>query len=93
MAPNGDAFDPSWIVELAKQQYPEDERLHQALAACTRVLRYCNCGCGTPYFVDLPAEASGEDGDFGLRVSLEREEGPPVVVDLLPDGRVACIES
>ncbi len=93
MAPTDRAYDPTWIVDLAKQQYPEDERLHQALAACTRVVRYCDCGCGTPYFVDVAAESSGEDSEFGLRVTLEREDTSPVVVDLLPDGRVACIEA
>lgn len=93
MASGGWSFDPSWIVELAKRQYPEDRRLHEAIAACTRVVRYCDCGCGTPYFVESPLEEHGEDSDFGLRVCLEREDGPPVVVDLLPDGRVACIEA
>lgn len=85
-------YDPSWIVQLARTQYPEDLRLHQALAACTRVLRYCDCGCGTPYFVDLSPETAGEESEFGLRITLEREAGPTVVVDLLPDGRVASIE-
>lgn len=91
-AGSGDLFDPSPVLELAKRQHPEDRRLHQAIAACTRVVRYCGCGCGTPYFVDVAAEVVGEDSDFGLRISLEQEDGPPVVVDLLPDGRVACIE-
>ncbi len=86
------AYDPTWVVELARQQYPEDEKLHQALAACTNIVRYCDCGCGTPYFVDLRPENPGEESDFGLRVTLEREDAPPVVIDLLPDGRVACIE-
>ncbi len=87
------SYDPTWIVELAKAQYPEDVRLHQALAACTRVVRYCDCGCGTPYFVGLSADAAGEESDFGVRITLDREDGPAVVVDLLPDGRVASIES
>ena len=87
-----DAYDPTWVVELAKQQYPEDSRFHQALASCTRVVRYCDCGCGTPYFVEPSSETAGEDSDFGLRIALRREDGPAVVVDLLPDGRVACIE-
>ncbi len=90
---SNDAYDPTPILELARRQYPEDERLHEALAACTRVVRYCDCGCGTPYFVDITAEPAGEMSEFGLRITLEREDGPPVVVDLLPDGRVACIES
>lgn len=88
-----DVYDPGWVVDLARQQYPEDLRLHRALAACTRVVRYCDCGCGTPYFVELSADAAGEDSDFGLRIALHQEDGASVVVDLLPDGRVACIES
>ncbi len=86
------SFDPTWVMELAKQQYPEDLRFHQALAACTRVVRTCDCGCGTPYFVDLSPDTMGEDSEFGARIALRREDGPAVVVDLLPDGRVACIE-
>lgn len=88
----GNYYDPAWIVQLARAQYPEDLRLHQALAACTRVLRYCDCGCGTPYFVDLSPETAGEESEFGLRIALERDDGPAVAVDLLPDGRVASIE-
>lgn len=85
-------YDPTWVVELARQQYPDDLRLHEALAACTRVVRYCECGCGTPYFVELSPEMVGEDSDFGMRITLQREAATDVVVDLLPDGRVACIE-
>ncbi len=87
------SYDPTWIVDLAKQQYPEDLRLHMALASCTRVVRYCDCGCGAAYFVDLSSETAGEESDFGMQVVLNREDGPAVVVDLLPDGRVASIES
>ncbi|MCL4371676.1 MAG: hypothetical protein M1380_12370 [Chloroflexi bacterium] len=89
----GESYDPTWIVELAKAHYPEDLRLHQALAACTRVLHLCDCGCGTAYFVELSSDVAGEESDFGLRVALQREDGPAVVVDLLPDGRVASIET
>jgi hypothetical protein len=92
MAEVGASYDPTPVLELAKEQYPEDERLHQALAACTRVVRYCECGCGTPYFVPLSLETAGEQSEFGLRVTLAREARPPVVIDLLSDGRVACIE-
>ncbi|MHB0871421.1 MAG: hypothetical protein ACYC5J_18470 [Chloroflexota bacterium] len=87
-----EAYDPTWIVELARVRYPQDLRLQQALAACTRVVRRCLCGCGTHYFVDLSSERAGEESDFGLRIALQREDGPAVVVDLLPDGRVASIE-
>ena len=88
-----DAYDPTWIVDLARQQYPENHHLHEALVACTRVVRYCDCGCGTPYFVQFDPEALGEDSEFGLRVAIHRPHGPDVVVDLLPDGRVMSIES
>src|SRR5450759_5484683 len=91
-AMSGDPYDPTWVVELARLQYPEDRRLHEALSACTRVVRYCDCGCGTPYFVRLDPDALGEDSEFGLRVTLKREAGPDVVVDILPDGRVMSIE-
>ena len=85
-------YDPTWVVELAKAQYPDDGRLHSALAECTTVIRFCDCGCGTPYFVGVEPDDAGERSDFGIRLSLEREDGSAVIVDLLPDGRVACIE-
>ena len=90
---SGDVYDPTWVVDLARQQYPEDHRLHESLAACTRVVRYCDCGCGTPYFVELDPDALGEDSEFGLRVTLHRPHEADVVVDLLPDGRVMSIEA
>lgn len=77
---------------MARKQYPDDLRLHDALVACTRVVRYCDCGCGTPYFAELSPEIVGEDSDFGMRITLRREGAADVVVDLLPDGRVASIE-
>jgi hypothetical protein len=85
-------YDPTWVVALAKRQYPDDEWLHVSLAACTRVARYCGCGCGTPYFVELTPDGQGEESEFGMRISLEREGGAVVTVDVLPDGRIACIE-
>lgn len=87
-----ESYDPTWALELAREQFPGDSRLHQALAACTRVHHYCSCGCGTPYFVDLSEEEAGEASEFGMRIVLRRPDGSPVAVDLLPDGRVACIE-
>lgn len=87
-----DDYDPTPVLELARQQYPEDLLLHRAIAECTTVVSYCACGCGTPYFVDLLAESAGEESEFGLRVTLERPDGGTIAIDLLPDGRVACIE-
>jgi hypothetical protein len=89
---DGNRYDPTWAVDLAKAQYPEDDWLHAALAACTRVARYCECGRGAPYFVELVADAQGEESAFGMRISLARENGGVVTIDLLPDGRIACIE-
>lgn len=88
----GTRYDPKWIVDLARAQYPDDEWLHAALASCTNVARYCSCGCGVPYFVEMAPEAQGEESDFGMKLQLEREDGAVVTVDFLPDGRVACIE-
>jgi hypothetical protein len=85
-------YDPAWVVRLAKAQYPDDEWLHASLAACTSVAGYCDCGCGTPYFVHLTPDGQGEESDFGMRIFLERDGGAVVTVDFLPDGRVACIE-
>ncbi len=85
-------YDPTWVVDLARRQYPDDRRLHDALASCTRVVRRCDCGCDTPYFAEPSPDSMGEDSDFGMRIALQREGGHKIVVDLLPDGRVACIE-
>ncbi len=92
MTTSGEPYDPGWVVDLARQQYPEDRRLHDALAECTRVTRRCGCGCGMPYFVELDPDGLGEDSEFGLRVMLRRDNAPDVVVDVLPDGRVMSID-
>ena len=30
-------FDPSWLVDLAREQFPDDIEFHNSLKACTKI--------------------------------------------------------
>jgi len=83
------AYSPFWLLDLARSQRPQDDALIAALAACTRVVGECDCGCGDPYFVD-PAEWGGPPG---RTVELRRADGVTVLVDMLGDERVGHVET
>ena len=81
-------YDPSWIVELARSQRPSDKALHNALECCTMAVKYCECGCGSPYF----REPDSSDWQHADDVVLEDDKGTPVIVEIQRDGKVGHIE-
>ena len=88
MRPNPEPYDPGWLLELARNQRPEDGLLREALAACTQKIGECECGCGDPYFVDPESDEWAQE----RTVELTRKDGVTVLVDVLADGRVGSIE-
>ncbi|OPY88313.1 MAG: hypothetical protein A4E71_00524 [Smithella sp. PtaU1.Bin162] len=82
------SYDPSWVVNLAESQMPEDAELINELKKCTKVVAYCGCGCGDPYFV----RPHSEDWVFDHNVVLEREDGTDVILDVMKNGRIGGIE-
>ncbi len=79
-------YDPAWLVQLAKDQYPDYKWLHESLEGCTKI----KSGC---YFVDpkKPNEP-GSEWQFKESITLVHPEKEEVVLDILKDGRVGSIE-
>lgn len=79
-------YDPGWLVELAREQFPDDLALHEALLKCNKILNGA-------YFVN-PARPNkkGSEWQFARSITLEDPEKGEVVLDILKDGRVGSIE-
>ena len=82
------AYNPQWLIDLAKQQKPDLSWLHEALEKCTS----CegdpdNLAYDALYFVDRM------DGKFKTNVILFSPEHGKIVLDILEDGRVGSIST
>jgi hypothetical protein len=77
-------YDPGWLIQAAKAQYPKDAALHAALASCTQVLGE------EPvlYFVDPQSTDWHVDRDIRINDTPKGD----VEIDLLKDGRVGGLE-
>lgn len=83
-------YDPTWLVELARDQAPEHTWLPDALAACTQ------CCCGTTaylYFVD-PSNPNqpGAAWQFKENIILEHPIEGDLILDVLEGYRIGGIE-
>lgn len=76
-------YDPTWLVELAKQQYPTEAWFHESLAGITKAL---NESEDVLYFVDRM------EGKFLQNVTLFSPEHGRIVVDVLRDRRIGGLE-
>jgi hypothetical protein len=83
-------YDPTWLVELAKAQLPEEAWLPAALAACTQVLRESEAYI---HFVD-PAHPDEPDSEwqFQTNLMLQHPTEGDLVLDILDRNRVGGIE-
>lgn len=83
-------YDPTWLVELAKEQATDEPWLPQALARCTSALQQSRAYI---YFVepDTPNEP-GSCWQFERSLVLEDERCGELVLDILQDNRVGGIE-
>ncbi len=83
-------YDPTWLVELAKQQLPEEAWLPAALAACTMARQ------DSPAYIHFvtksdPEEPSSEwqaQTDLTLKHPTEGE----LLLDILEGNRVGGVE-
>jgi hypothetical protein len=82
-------YDPTWIVELAKKQIPEETEIINSLKLCTTVIGFCPCGCGEPYFID-PAS---KDWNVADNIELNKEDRweTGIFVTVMTDGRIGTI--
>lgn len=83
-------YDPTWLVNLVRLEFPEEVALAVALADCTAPL---SAGPAYVRFVDVAnPNAPGSDWQFDRNVVLDSSPQGMVVIDLLKDGRVGGIE-
>ena len=78
------AYDPTWLVDLARSQGPDAPWLADALARCTRAAWECEA-----YLYFFPKKRSVS---FGENIILESSTEGDLVLDVLADRSVAGVE-
>ena len=83
-------YDPSWLVRLARQQYPDQPWLAEAFAGCTRCLVESRAYL---YFVN-PAHPNqpGSEWQFERNLLLDAGKEGKIVVDVVVGPRIGGIE-
>ncbi len=83
-------YDPTWLVELARGECPDQPWLAEALARCTRALEQSPA---YTYFVSPDsANEPGAEWQFDTTVVLEHPVEGSLVLDILKGGRVGGVE-
>jgi len=84
-------YDPTWLVDLAVSELPEEKWLSQALLTCTRSVRQPT-QARVVFFVD-PCEAGVPSAEWAYQESLVFESHPdgPVVLEILKDHRIGSV--
>lgn len=83
-------YDPTWLVELARKQYPEETWLIESLSKCKR---YCRESNGYYYFIDpVNANKPGSEWQFKTNYILEDEIEGELVLDIMGDLKVGGVE-
>ena len=83
-------YDPTWLIALAKAQYPQEAWLHQAFAVCTRCLKRSKA-----YYYFIPADKPNQPGSpwqISHNMRLEDPQEGTIIVDILVGNRVGGIE-
>jgi uncharacterized protein YuzE len=83
------AYDPTWLVNLARAQFPNDRELQVALQGCT------SASGDIPYiyFVNpRRANKPGSEWQFARNVTLDDPKKGELILDILKDGRVGGVE-
>jgi hypothetical protein len=85
-----EAYDPTWLVELARSRRPDLPWLAEAFARCIR------CRVESEFYVRFVdsdrANQPGSDWQFRENLFLDDPTEGNLVVDVLQDGRVGGIE-
>lgn len=77
-------YDPAWLIDSVKKQFPKEAELHKALALCTQV-------AGEEpvlYFVDPQSNDWHVARDFRVNDTPKGD----VEIDILKDGRIGGLE-
>jgi hypothetical protein len=88
---NWEPYDPTWLVELAKEQVPEEPWLPDAISNCRRAWRR---SAAYTYFVnpDNPNKA-GSEWQFETNILLEHPSEGTLVLDVLKGQRIGGVET
>ena len=83
-------YDPTWLVELAKEQLPEEKWLPAALAACTMASQE---SAAYIHFVK-PADSDEPSSEWQTQtdLTLEHPTEGELVLDILEGNRVGGVE-
>ncbi len=81
-------YDPSWVVKLAEEQIPEEVEVIENLKKCTTIIGYCDCGCGSPYFID----PKSEKWNFDYNKILEKDSNGNIILDIMRDKKIGSFE-
>ena len=82
-------YDPTWLVELAREQHPDDPSLTAALRACTRAIQGANY---VRFVSGRRANQPGAEWQFARNVTLESDTHGDLVLDVLQSGRIGGVE-
>jgi hypothetical protein len=85
-----ECYDPNWLVELAKQQLPEEQWLPRALLACTKARWESRAYV---YFVDCSHPNEPEAiWQFQRNLVLEHPREGLIILDVLTGNRIGGAE-
>ena len=78
-------YDPSWLIQLAQDQLPEERWLPQALAQCTK------CRVESRSYIHF-VDSNGPEWQFETCLELDSPVEGWIVLDVLKGQRVGGIE-
>src|SRR5579859_3718878 len=73
-------YDPGWLVDAARRQYPAVPKLSEALSRCTRARHEGKCY--VRFVSSLRANRPGAAWQFGKSITLEDTAQGDVVLDV-----------
>ena len=82
-------YDPSWLVELAREQYPDKPWLLEALEKCTRCLKSNKY----IYFVNPKnPDKLGSEWQYEMCLSMTSPKEGWLLLQILKNNRVGGVE-
>lgn len=87
-----ESYDPSWLVELARKEHPNEHWLQEELKKCTQRLLLSD-DQAMVYFVN-PQDANkpGSDWQFDFNIEFEGHDKGGVVIDILKGRKIGAVE-
>ena len=85
-----ETYNPEWLVEIAKEQIPEEHKIIENLKQCVKCFKESKAYY---YFVysENPNEPNS-DWQFVENIILQSKENGEIVLDILKDKKIGGIE-